>query len=170
MNHATRALTLTVDSRFRDRGRYPEPHSYVIEVDDELRNVVHVELVHALFRRQGTENFVVLHVDELQPGMHQVATSMGGTSRGVNDAFTVIPLKDIVQEYNGGYTHFRSVARFAQPLARLSRLTVSFTDYCGRPYSVGEHLLRFEVRVHSVGGAGVLDAGAPGVRGGARWT
>ena len=153
-----RLQVLAVDSRHRDASAYPNANSYVIRLDEEIRNVESVELVYAIYGTFGTERYVNMFVLEFEGGARVGEGSdagaisggyqgaRGGGYRAVSGAFTQLPLIDPVNEYRGGTTHFRSVAAFRAPLGRLSRLTIRFVDAMGEPYPIRDHFLRFEVR------------------------
>ena len=134
-----RVRTIVVDSRLRDRTAHPSPSSYVVKLDEELRNVETLELVYAVYPTFGTERYVNLFVSEME-GAGSVVTL---NSSEVGGAFTQLPLVHPVNEYTPA-RHFRSISRFRSPLARLPRLTLDFKDAFGALYPVGDHMLRFE--------------------------
>lgn len=136
---ARRVRTIIVDSRQRDKRAYPSPNSYVVKLSEELRNVESLELVYAIYPTFGTESYVNLFVSELEERGSVVTLD----SAEVGGAFTQLPLIHPVNEYTPA-RHFRSISSFRIPLARLSRLTLRFTDAFGVPYVIQDHFLRFE--------------------------
>ena len=134
-----RVRTIIVDSRQRDKKAYPSPNSYVVKLSDELRNVESLELVYAIYPTFGTESYVNLFVSELEERGSVVTLD----SAEVSGAFTQLPLINPINEYTPA-RHFRSISSFRIPLAKLSRLTLRFTDAFGAPYVIQDHFLRFE--------------------------
>lgn len=133
-----------VDSRARDTTAYPHPWAYVVPLTDVLQNVLDVELVYAQYSVDSASadllpNYVILAVEECAPN------NFAATTPALSGAFTILPASSATVEYT--HEKYRSVKRFAVPKAKLSRLTLSFFASDGRPLTtLGEHLLRFEVR------------------------
>lgn len=130
---------LLIDSRKRDRARFPDPNHYVVDFEDMFRNVESVELVHAVYQKFGTENLINLHINELN-------NRIFSNCQAVTDSFTQLPLVNYINEYNGGMTHFQSYRRFRVPMEKLSRMTVRFTDLDGEPYKMLDHQMRFVIK------------------------
>lgn len=129
-------FTYAIDSRGRDKERYPKPEEYVIPIEDIFRNVIQVELVHALYETYGMEKYVNLCVKELQGNVISHTPS-------VSHAFTQLPLIHHLNEYTNA--HYKSIKRFDNPLQKLSRLSISFRDVDENLYEMKEHYLRFEI-------------------------
>jgi hypothetical protein len=134
-----RVRTIVVDSRQRDIQIYPRANSYVVKLNEELKNVVSLELVYALYPTTGTESYMNLFVDEVDNRGSVVTLD----SSEISGAFTQLPLVHPHNEYTPA-RHYSSLSVFRAPLSRLNRLTLRFTDAFGVLYPVTDHLLRFE--------------------------
>lgn len=138
----TETFYIFIDSRYRDNSVHISPSQYIIDFDTVFKNVISVELAHAIYGKgQGGEGdtYINMHVEELNPNV----TSHINASKG---AFTQLPLydpKDNLYEYNK--TRFPSVRRFDKPLMKLSKISITFLDKDGKLYPITEHTLRFEV-------------------------
>jgi hypothetical protein len=130
-----------VDSRYRDTTTYISPSQYVITFDNVFENVNTVELVHAIYGRNGqdTEKYVSLYVEELSPNI----VSNNNASMG---AFTQLPFHS---ETNGLYKYdkqsYSSIRKFEKPLMTLSKLSITFADKDKKIFPITDHILRFEV-------------------------
>lgn len=133
------SYVLLVDSRKRNSIAYPDPNHYAVEFAETFRNVESVELVHAVYQKFGTENIVCLFIDE-------IGNRMISNCQAVTDSFTQLPLINYINEYSGGYAHYRSIKKFSIPLEKLSRIVIRFTDLDGVPYKMLDHQMRFVVR------------------------
>jgi hypothetical protein len=130
-----------VDSRYRDTGSYISPSQYVVNFENVFKNVITVELVHALYGRSGLDNekYVNLHIEELSPNV----VSNHNASTG---AFTQLPFFNSVDSlYEYDKHSYPSVRKFEKPLMKLSKLSITFLDKDKRIFPVTEHILRFEV-------------------------
>mgnify|MGYP006285428833 CR=1 FL=1 len=128
----------TVDSRFRDTNLYPKANQYVVNIPTPYRNVIKVELVNAVYEKYGTENYLNMHIDELEGNLESNNNQVAGI-------FTQLPLIHPLNVYNSGITDFRSVRLFERPIGKLGRLTISFRNFDDTPYPMQDHLLRFEI-------------------------
>lgn len=128
----------TVDSRFRYHDLYPNAHHYVVNIPTPYKNVIKVELVNAIYEKYGTENYLNLHIDELDGNLES-------NNNQVSGIFTQLPLINPLNVYNGGLTDFRSVRSFERPIGKLSKLTISFRNFDQTLYPMQDHLLRFEI-------------------------
>lgn len=131
-----------IDSSQRDTSTHITPSQYIIDFDTVFKNVISVELVHALYSKNEANNdiYVNLHVEELNPNI----TSHMNASKG---AFTQLPFHkntDGMYEYNSK-TKYSSIRRFDKPLMKLSKLSITFLDKQQRLFPITEHILRFEV-------------------------
>jgi hypothetical protein len=132
-------VTLHLDSRQRDVAKYPSPSSYVVQLPETLRDVVSAELVYASYQKFCNDDYFVLSVAELEPNMISL-------SHNSHLAFTQLPLlNDNINTYNSR-THYRSVKRFQQPRASISRLTVRVMMNSGAAAPIKDHVMRFEFR------------------------
>jgi hypothetical protein len=139
----TETFFLFVDSNYRDKGVHISPSQYIIDFDTVFKNVISVELAHALYGKTGSgsnnDTYINMHIEELNPNI----TSHINASKG---AFTQLPLydpRDNMYEYNK--TRFQSIRRFDKPLMKLSKVSITFLDKEGKLYPITEHTLRFEV-------------------------
>jgi hypothetical protein len=131
---------LFVDSRSRDSTVNVSPTQYTVDFDNVFKNVVSVELVHAIYgRSSGNDLYVNLHVEELNPNI----ISSTNASKG---AFTQLPFYSAIDDrYEYSQTKFRSIRRFDKPLMKLSKFSLTFTRDDGTFFPITEHLLRFEI-------------------------
>lgn len=134
-----RTRTIVVDSRKRDLAASPRPDSYSVKLSEELRAVESLELVYALYPAAGQDAYAHLFVAEAEDRGSVVALD----ASEVSGALAQLPLLAPVNEYTP-VRHYRALAVFRVPLARLSKLTVRFADAFGQPYPFQDHLLRFE--------------------------
>jgi hypothetical protein len=137
----TETFFVFVDSRYRDTSVHISPSQYIVDFDNVFKNVISVDLVHAMYGKTNTneEKYVNVHIEELNPNI----TSHINHSKG---AFTQIPFydpKDDVYEYSK--TVYQSIRRFEKPLMKLSKLSITFLDKDGRLFPITDHILRFEV-------------------------
>lgn len=126
-----------IDSRERNIDVYPDPNNYVINIESTLRNVISVELLYAIYVKNGTEFYVNLQIDEL---MNDTIS----TSTEAKKAFVQLPLL----EYYNEFTSHRTSAykEFIQPLSKLNRFTISFKNFQGEYHSIGDHFMKFEIK------------------------
>ena len=132
-----------IDSRHRDTVKYPHANSYVVPIDPVFKNVISVELVHAIYDRPAgaaATKYVNLFIDEVPNTAATNADPMRGS-------FTQLPIVESSLGRSLVYdkTLFRSIKLFDKPMAKLSRLTISFRAYDGQPFDISDHYLRFEV-------------------------
>lgn len=130
-----------VDSRYRDTTTYISPSQYVISFENVFKNVISVELVHAIYGRNGqeTEKYVNLYVEELSPNI----VSNHNASMG---AFTQLPFyNEINSLYEYHKQSYSSLRKFEKPLMKLSKLSITFGDKDKKIFPITEHILRFEV-------------------------
>lgn len=128
---------VAIDSRYRDKTKYSATNEYVVDFPHPFKNVVSVELVHAIYEKFGVEQYINLYIEELAPNLHSNNNIIAG-------AFTQLPLINPLNAYDS--SQFRSVRLFDQPLSKLSRLSMRFLAPDGSLYPIKEHFLRFEIR------------------------
>lgn len=134
-------FNLFIDSRYRDHTVHISPSQYVIEFDNVLKNVISVELVHAIYGKNGLplELYTNLHIEELNPNV----ISHINASKG---AFSQLPFYKAENDlYQYDKQSYASVRKFEKPLMKLSKLSITFIDKDGKPFPITEHILRFEV-------------------------
>lgn len=130
-----------VDSRYRDTSTYISPSQYIISFENVFKNVITVELVHAIYGRSGqdTEKYVNLYIEELSPNI--VSNHNAGMG-----AFTQLPFYNSVNDlYEYNKQLYPSLRKFEKPLMKLSKLSITFTDKDKKIFPITEHILRFEV-------------------------
>jgi hypothetical protein len=127
---------VVVDSRFRDKTKYPNANSFVVNLDTVLKNVVSIELVYAIYDTLGTERYINLVIPE-------VRSFLVSNNNVVEGAFTQLPLLAGVNEYTS--QKFKSICEFDAPIAKLSRLTLNLVGESGGPYPVRDFFMRFEI-------------------------
>lgn len=127
---------VAIDSRFRDKAKYPNAAEYIVEFPQAFKNVVYVQLVLAIYDKFGTEQYVNLYIDEL-------ASNLVSNNNIISGAFTQLPLIHPLNKYD--QTMFESVKLFEQPLSKLGRLSIKMMSYDGSLYPIKDHYLRFEI-------------------------
>lgn len=132
----TQVFNVGVDSIFRDRTKFPSASEYVVMFDSVFQNVVHVELVFAIYEKTGTENYVNLHIEELSPNLI-------ANSNFISGSFCQLPLVTNVNTYNTSL--YKCIKTFEKPLAKLAKLHIKFIDSTGKIYPMRDHFLKFEV-------------------------
>lgn len=125
-------VSVVVDSRDRDRAAFPDAHSYTVPLTDAVRDVVSLELRHAIYSPSGEHAFLI--VEEARP--RQVASNhhvAGACAMLGTDA-----------------SNHRAFASFETPVTvpRVAKLTVRIVGFDGSPLDLGEHVLRFDLRTH----------------------
>lgn len=131
---------LFVDSRSRDSTVHVSPAQYIVDFDNVFKNILSVELVHAIYgRMSGNDMYVNLHIEELNPNI----ISATNASKG---AFTQLSFFDPINDkYQYTQDTYRSIRRFEKPLMKLSKLSITFTKDDGTFFPISDHLLRFEI-------------------------
>jgi hypothetical protein len=133
----TEKVTIVVDSRDRDIVVHPNSHTYVVNMDNPINNIVSVELVYAMYYTIGIEPYVNLNIPEISDGF------IVSTNDAIARSFTQLPLVDPLNKYTSDV--YRSFCKFKRPLSKLNRLSVGFTGRDGNSYDVGDNILRLEV-------------------------
>ena len=126
-----------IDSRERDSNLYPDASEYVITIEDTIRNVFSVELIYALYHKNGTEFYVNLQIDEF-------SLDTISTNSATKKAFVQLPLTDYINEFNSNRTS--AFKEFLQPIGKLGKLSIKFVQFDGGYHDIGEHLLKFEIK------------------------
>ena len=128
---------ILIDSRDRDINIYKEPDSYVIKLNDVIKNLFSVKLVYALYPKHGTEFYTNLYIEEFSPN----AIS---NNQYLVESFTQLPIMSYYNEYKSELSD--KIGKFyEQPIPKLSRLTIRFQSYDGSTTVMGDHLLKFEI-------------------------
>lgn len=143
--NASDKVYLLIDSRERDVNIYPNPNQYVIHLENSIKNVESIVLLHAIYpKKHGTELYVTLHVDELHP-------KAVSNNDGLKKSFAQLPMINFLNEYKHDLSTPNHLTGriFEQPLAKLNKLSISFLDFNGELSVMGEHFLKFEVEYSS---------------------
>ena len=128
---------ILIDSRDRDINIYKEPDSYVIKLNDVIKNLFSVKLVYALYPKHGTEFYTNLYIEEFSPN----AIS---NNQYLVESSTQLPMMSYYNEYKSELSD--KIGKFyEQPIPKLSRLTIRFQSYDGSTTVMGDHLLKFEI-------------------------
>jgi len=127
---------VVVDSRYRDVTQYPHVNSFVVDFDTPFKNVMSIELVYAVYDKQGTERYINLCIPE-------ASSFLKSNNNIIEGSFTQLPLVDHVNEYTGN--KFRSIKVFDPPLAKMGRLTLNIISEKGQPYPMRDYFMRFEI-------------------------
>ena len=140
---------ILIDSRDRDVKIYKEPDSYVIKLNDVIKNLFSVKLVYALYPKHGTEFYTNLYIEEFSPN----AIS---NNQYLVESFTQLPMMSYYNEYKSELSD--KIGKFyEQPIPKLSKLTIRFQSYDGTTTVMGDHLLKFEIEYYVFDGTPELN-------------
>lgn len=126
-----------IDSAFRDISKYPNASDYVIHFDTVFKNVVSMQLVFAVYEKNGTENYVNLYIEEMSPNLVANTSAISGS-------FCQLPLINSHNAYDTSM--YKCIKSFEKPLAKLSRLTIRFLKATGEIYPMRDHFLKLEIQ------------------------
>lgn len=135
-------INLIIDSKHRDKSKYPNTNYFVYEFDDVIKDIVSIELVYALVDIEPgktNERYINISIPEIED---TVITNISKNS------FTQIPLINFspnsVEYFR---TKFVSMKIFTNPLSKMSKITVISTNQNGLPFEYyNECLFRFEIK------------------------
>lgn len=133
----TETFNLGIDSTFRDVAKYPASNKYVIVFDNVFKDVISVQLVFAVYEKNGIEPYVNLDIEELSPNLIS-------NSQYLANSFCQLPLLEPLNTYNTSL--FKCIKTFEKPLAKLSRLSIKFLKPDGSEYPIRDHFLKFEIK------------------------
>jgi hypothetical protein len=136
-------FNIGIDSNFRDKSIYPNPSSYTISFDNVFKNVASVELVYAIYEKNGVDLYINMQVDELSPNLIS-------NSNHISGSFCQLPLIHPLNSYDS--STYKSIKIFDKPLAKLSKFTIRFLKPDGSLYNMRDHMLRFEVNCMKMNG------------------
>lgn len=128
---------LTISSKDRDVNIYPTPSRYSINLQNEIKNIVSIELIQAIIPDKNsvlTEPYLLLKIDELDEVMMS-------NDRNISDSFAILQLAPPTT--SGGFImidkriHEHTVKYFRTPKASLNKLTITVTDAYGTPFDFG---------------------------------
>jgi hypothetical protein len=128
---------LTISSKDRNVVAYPNVNHYVINFQNEFKNITTIQLIQAIFPDKNDirqEPYLLLKIDELEDVMFS-------NDRNISDAFAIIQISSPAM--TGGFInmdtkiHENTIKFFRTPKASLSKMTVRITDYQGVPFNFG---------------------------------
>jgi hypothetical protein len=135
--------TIYVDSRNGD----------VLHLTHPIKNVSRVELVAASVPKPLDLDFIFLDILELRTQATMCAQALPFSGESAQNSFAMIQMDvpvDSVKHFKEE-TDFRVSADYAQPIDKLSRLTIKWLDSTGKPLdSQGVFVLRVHTVKHEV--------------------
>ena len=137
MNNVKKKNYILIDSRDRDTKIHPEPNTYVLKLNDIVKNIFSVKLVYALYPKHGNEFYTNLHIEEFAP-------NGVSNNRYLMESFTQIPMMNYYNEYKSELSD-KIGKYFELPIPKLTQLTIKFINYGGELAIMGEHFLKFEI-------------------------
>ena len=130
---------LVVRSEDRDVTNYPQPQSYRVPIEHELKNIHSVELIEGYVPDQNNvtqEPYLVLDIPELRD--HPMIC----TNNVISNAFTILQMSSPV---TSGYfiwfdkrTHENTVKYYRNSKAQLKHLTINIRDHLGNLFNFGD--------------------------------
>lgn len=128
---------LVVSSSDRNVVDYPNVNNYVINLQDEIKNITSIQLIQAIIPDKNDvtqEPFLLLKISEMEDVMIS-------NNRNISDAFAILQMASPV---SSGFfieidtkIHENCVKYYKTPKSSLSRLTVSITDSQGNLFDFG---------------------------------
>ncbi|ARR75032.1 hypothetical protein SAGO17_00114 [Mimivirus AB-566-O17] len=130
---------LVVRSEDRDTTNYPQPQSYRVPIEHDLKNIYSVELIEGYIPDQNNvtqEPYLILDIPELRDH------PMISTSSVISNAFTILQMSSPV---TSGYfiwfdkrTHENTVKYYRNSKAQLKHLTINIKDNLGNLFDFGD--------------------------------
>lgn len=128
---------LVISSNDRNVTDYPNVNNYVINLQDEIKNITSIQLIQAIIPDKNDvtqEPFLLLKIAEMEDVMIS-------NNRNISDAFAILQMASPV---SSGFfieidtkIHENCVKYYKTPKSSLSRLTVSITDMHGNLFNFG---------------------------------
>ena len=128
---------LVVSSNDRNVIDYPNVNNYVINLQDEIKNITSIQLIQAIIPDKNNvtqEPFLLLKIAEMEDVMIS-------NNRNISDAFAILQMASPV---SSGFfieidtkIHENCVKYYKTPKSSLSRLTISITDMNGTLFNFG---------------------------------
>lgn len=128
---------LVISSADRNILSYPKSNYFVMDLQQEYRNIQSVELIQAIIPDKNSvtaEPYLLLRIDELSRTMH----SLNGP---ISDSFAI--LQPAPPTTSGGFIQLDKriaenvILYYRTPKASLSKVTVSINNYLGVPFEFG---------------------------------
>lgn len=137
IEYETKFNYLVISSKDRDIINYPKSNSYVVNLENEYKNISSVALVQAIIPDKNSvtsEPYLLLKINELD-------NVMDSNDRHISDAFAIIQLTPPTVSgtfiQNDSRIHESTVLHYKTHKASLSKITISITDYNGVPFNFG---------------------------------
>lgn len=141
---------ILIDSRLRDISKYITPAQYAFELETPLQNVMSIELVHAIYSKNDSNNekYAYMCIKEV-PIKRFLFTTQGNSFDGEH-IFTYLPFykqsKDTIEyEFNPRMLNTKYILE--HPISKLSSLSISIIDKDGRLFPMQEHIMCFKVNI-----------------------
>lgn len=137
ISYTSRIEYFTISSRDRDYVAYPKSSNFVIQLPKEYKNIKRIELIQAIIPDKNnvqSQPYLLLKIDELEDVIQSVDSN-------ISDAFAIIQLT--TPPITGTFiavdkrTFENCALHFKTPKAKLSRMTITLTDYAGNPFDFG---------------------------------
>lgn len=128
---------LVVSSNDRNVTDYPNVNNYVINLQDEIKNITSIQLIQAIVPDKNDvthEPFLLLKIAEMEDVMIS-------NNRHISDAFAILQMSSPVT--TGFFIeidtkiHENCVKYYKTPKSSLSRLSITITDMNGTPFDFG---------------------------------
>lgn len=128
---------LVVSSNDRNVVDYPNVNNYVINLQDEIKNITSIQLIQAIIPDKNDvtqEPFLLLKIQEMEDVMIS-------NNRNISDAFAILQMASPVS--SGHFIeidtkiHENCVKYYKTPKSSLSRLSISITDSSGNLFDFG---------------------------------
>lgn len=128
---------MVISSKDRDLSLYTKSCQFVLDLDNEYKNIISVELIQAIIPDKNnvtSEPFLLLNIKELEPVMES-------NNKEIYDSFAMLQI--CAPTVAGSFLQidkriFESVIlEYRTPKAKLSRLSLSITDCDGNLFEFG---------------------------------
>lgn len=137
IEYETKCNYLVISSKDRDITNYPKSNFFVVNLENEYKNISSVSLVQAIIPDKNSvtnEPYLLLKINELD-------NVMDSNDRNISDAFAIIQLTPPTVSgtfiQNDSRIHESTVLHYKTHKASLSKITISITDYAGVPFDFG---------------------------------
>lgn len=137
IEYETKCNYLVISSKDRDIINYPKSNYYVVNLENEYKNISSVSLVQAIIPDKNSvtsEPYLLLKINELD-------NVMDSNDRHISDAFAIIQLTPPTVSgtfiQNDSRIHESTVLYYKTHKASLSKITISITDLEGTPFEFG---------------------------------
>jgi hypothetical protein len=130
---------LVVRSEDRDITNYPQPQSYRVPIEHELKNIHSIELIEGYIPDKNSvtqEPYLVLDIPELRDHPMICTDSM------ISNAFTLLQMS---QPVSAGYfiwfdkrTHENTIKYYRNSKANLKNITINIRDHLGNLFDFGD--------------------------------